>query len=532
MRDFAALYAALDQTTKTSEKLAALRGYFEAADPPDAAWGVYFLSGRRPKRAVRSTLLRAWACELAAVPQWLFDESYHTVGDLSETIALLLPAPEVSTREELPLSRWVEQRLLPLRSMEESAQRDVVLDAWRTLDADERFVWNKLLLGGFRVGVSARSVTKALAEVAGLDPSVIAHRLMGHWEPTGDFYRELIDPDGSSSEQSRPYPFCLAYALEEEPDSLGGVAQWQAEWKWDGIRAQLIRRRGETFLWTRGEELVTERYPEIADAATRLPEGTVLDAEILPWKEGRVLPFSQLQRRIGRKTIGAKLLREVPVCLLAYDLLEAEGNDLRAEPLEDRRRRLEGLIRPLEDPTLLLAELVEADSWQGLAARRAESRDRHVEGLMLKRRDSPYEVGRVRGSWWKWKIAPLTVDAVLIYAQAGHGKRANLFSDYTFGVWQEGELIPIAKAYSGLTDEEIRLVDRFIRRNTLERFGPVRTVKAELVFELGFEGIAPSTRHKSGIATRFPRMLRWRTDKRPKDADTLDRVKAMIPAHR
>ncbi len=528
MKAFADLYAALDETTRTTEKVEAMAQYFATASPADAARAVYFLSGRKPRQAVPSRRLREWARELADVPDWLFDECYDAVGDAAETIALLLPPAAAAS--DRPLAEWVEGRLLTLRELPEEEQKAAVLAAWTELDARQRFVWNKLITGEFRVGVSQLLVIRALAKVAGLDTDVIAHRLMGNWQPTQAFYAALVAPDATDAEVGRPYPFFLAHPIDAEPAALGPIAEWQAEWKWDGIRAQLVRRGGQSFVWSRGEELVTDRYPELKALADSLPDGTVFDGEILPWKDGQVLPFAELQRRIGRKTIGKKLLAEVPVVLMAYDLIEVGGVDLRERPLAERRERLEALAAVVGHPALVLSPRVQADTWEALAAERQSSRERRVEGMMLKRRESPYRVGRVRGDWWKWKIEPYTVDAVLIYAQPGHGKRSGLFTDYTFGLWDADKLVPFAKAYSGLTDAEIREVDAFVRRNTLEKFGPVRTVRPALVFELGFEGIQISTRHKSGIAVRFPRMLRWRTDKQPEEADTLERVKSFLAA--
>ena len=526
MKAFADLYAALDETTRTTDKVAAMARYFAAAPPADAAWAVYFLSGRKPRQAVPSKRLRLWARELAGLPEWLFDESYDHVGDVAETIALVLPPPAASS--DRPLADWVENHLLPLRTLPEDRQRADVLAAWQALDARQRFVWNKLITGEFRVGVSQLLVGRALAQVSGLPADTVAHRLMGSWEPTPLFFAGLVAPDAGDADASRPYPFFLAHPLEGEPHALGPVGEWQAEWKWDGIRAQVVRRGGRSFVWSRGEELVTDRYPELAALADALPDGTVLDGEILPWKDGAVLPFGELQKRIGRKTLTKKQREDVPAVLMAYDLVEEDGIDLRERPLSERRARLEALAEAVNHPALLLSPRLALDSWEALAAERRSSRARGVEGMMLKRRAAPYRVGRVRGDWWKWKVEPFAVDAVLIYAQPGHGKRSGLFTDYTFGVWDGGALVPFAKAYSGLTDEEIRKVDSFVRANTLEKFGPVRTVKPELVFELGFEGIQASSRHKSGVAVRFPRMLRWRTDKKPEDADTLDRVKALL----
>jgi DNA ligase-1 len=526
VRAFAELYAALDSTTKTNEKIEALSQYFSHAPAGDAAWAIHFLIGRRLKRLIESRKLWQWAIEEASIADWLFGECYDAVGDVAETIALLLPAPQASS--DRSLQYWVEERLIPLREWDEAAQKDSLVWAWREMDDSQRFVWNKLITGEFRVGVSQNLVTRALAVVSGVDASVIAHRLMGDWQPTADFVRQFLAKDTSDADISRPYPFCLAYPLEGPVEELGPVEQWQVEWKWDGIRSQLIRRQGRTFLWSRGEELMTGRFPEIENVAVLLGDGTVIDGEVLPWMDGAPLPFAQLQRRIGRKTLGAKILADVPVSLLAYDLMELDGVDEREQALEWRRERLAALIDRIGSPALILSPVVAAASWEEIGKIREEARSRGVEGFMLKRHGSGYRVGRKRGDWWKWKIAPFSVDAVLIYAQRGSGRRASLYTDYTFGVWDGDKLVPFAKAYSGLTDDEIRQVDSFVRLNTVERFGPVRVVKPELVFELAFEGIQKSTRHKSGIAVRFPRMARWRIDKKPGDADSLETIRSLL----
>ncbi len=531
MKAFAELFAALDETTKTNEKVRALTDYFSSVPPADAAWALHFLIGRRPKRLIETRKLVEWAIAEAGVPDWIFGESYHAVGDLAETIALLLPKAAEST--ELPLHYWVEERLLPLREWDDEHRRESLVSAWREMNEGQRFVWNKLITGGFRVGVSQSLVVRALANVSGLEGAVLSHRLMGDWQPTADFHTAILAKESEDADVSRPYPFFLAYPVEGEISALGDIREWQVEWKWDGIRSQLIRRKWRTFIWSRGEELVTERFPELETLGGLLPEGTAIDGEVLPWVDGLPLPFAQMQRRIGRKVLGAKILSEVPVVILAYDLLEFGGEDVRERPIEWRRARL-GEIVELVPSTgrIVLSPVVAADSWEHLTALRQEARDRRVEGFMLKRLGSPYRVGRKRGDWWKWKIQPFSVDAVLLYAQPGNGRRASLFTDYTFAVWDGDELVPFAKAYSGLTDEEIRKVDAFVRRNTLEKFGPVRHVKPELVFELAFEGIQKSPRHRSGIAVRFPRMARWRTDKKPEDADTLETIRALLPDRR
>ena len=528
MRAFTALYTALDETTRTSAKVSAMAEYFAASPAPDAAWAVSFLSGQRPKRLVPARLFRLWAATEAQVPAWLFSECYEAVGDLAETVALLVPAGPGS---EESLAYWVERRLLPLAELDEEGKHREMRRAWAELDRGQIFVWNKLITGAFRVGVSRRLVLRALERVTQIDRATLAHRLAGRWMPTPEAYRALFDRDVADADISRPYPFFLAHPLDGEPAALGARESWQAEWKWDGIRAQLIHRAGQVFLWSRGEELVTERFPEIAAAASRLADGTVLDGELLAWRGDRPLSFAALQRRIGRKKLGAKILAEVPAALVAYDLLELDGVDLRAAGLAERRARLAALVADLPAPgALKLSPVVEADSWTGLVELRERSRERLAEGLMLKRLSSPYGVGRRRGDWWKWKVDPYTADAVLLYAQRGSGRRASLYTDYTFGVWDGDQLVPFAKAYSGLDNEEILRVDRFVRRNSLERFGPVRRVRPRLVFELAFEGIQESSRHKSGVAVRFPRIHRWRQDKKPEEADTLETIKRLLGA--
>jgi len=535
MKLFTDLYVELDQTNKTKEKVEAMRYYFERAAPHDAAWALYFLSGRKPRQIVPSKFLREWALALSGIPEWLYEESRDTVGDGAETMALLLPS--TTAEDETPLHILVEDYLLPLRGQSAETQFEAVTSAWSRMNYSQRLVYNKLISGAFRVGVSQLLVVRALAQLSELPTDVIAHRLMGDWSPSAEFFNHLLNPELESDETpiARPYPFHLAHQIDVSPETLGDVSEWQAEWKWDGIRAQVIKRADEVFIWSRGEDLMTGRFPEIERAARELPNGTVLDGEILPWREGRVLPFLELQRRIGRKNLTPKILSEVPVILQCYDLLEIEGRDIRSVDFRTRREMLGALIDSLSadsKQTFKITEAVEATTWQELADKRDLSRSLGVEGFMLKHLASPYRVGRHRGDWWKWKIDPLTVDCVLIYAQKGSGKRSNLFTDYTFAVWRDDELVPFAKAYSGLTDAEIRKVDRFVRDNTIEKFGPVRAVKPKLVFELGFEAIQKSTRHKSGVAVRFPRILRWREDKLPRDADSLETIHQMLDAFR
>jgi DNA ligase-1 len=529
VKRFARLFTAIDETNRTNEKVGAMVEYFREADPADAAWAVYFLGGGRPKRLIAVRRLADWAMHEAGIPDWLFEESYHSVGDLAETISLLLPDTESDVDE--PLHEVIQTRVLALGKLPEERQRESVTRTWRQIGGVERFVFNKLITGAWRVGVSNQLVVRALARATGVDEGVIAHRMSGHWEPKASSFLALSAPETGDADISRPYPFYLAYPLESSLESLGLPGEWQAEWKWDGIRSQVIRRQGRTFIWTRGEELVTDRFPELAAAAEFLPDGTVLDGEIMPWKDGQPLPFAQLQRRIGRKSLGPKILAEVPVVQVVYDLLELDGRDVREQPLSWRREKILEVLERARAAQFVPSPIVELARWDDARAAYERSRERSAEGLMLKRRDAPYGVGRRKGGWWKWKVEPYSVDAVMIYAQPGSGRRASLHTDYTFAVWDDGKLVPFAKAYSGLTDAELRELDAWIRRNTVEKFGPVRHVKPEHVFELGFEGIQKSPRHKSGIAVRFPRILKWRSDKKVEDADTLATLRGLLADH-
>lgn len=528
MREFAQLFTQLDQTNKTNEKLAVLKDYLEKAADKDILWTLALFTGRRPRRPVNSTQLRHWASEAAGLPLWLFEESYHVVGDLSETIALLLPPPQ--QEQDQPLFYWINF-LQKLHTLAEPDKKSAILEAWDMMSSSERFVFNKLMSGSFRIGISQNLMVRAIAETLHMDPAIAAHRLMGEWDANTAHFAALFSEEVSQTENlSRPYPFYLAHALDDSPQALGNAEDWQAEWKWDGIRSQLVFRQGQLYLWSRGEELITDKYPELLDLAQKLPSDCVIDGELLPLKDGKVLPFASLQTRIGRKNVSKKLIQETPVGIYAYDLLEINGQDIRQQPLEQRREQLEQLIAQSQAPDLLsISPVVAFHHWETLEEAREKSRALMAEGLMLKRKSAAYGVGRKRGDWWKWKIDPLSIDGILIYAQKGSGRRADLYTDYTFAVWnEEKQLIPFAKAYSGLSDAEIRQVDHFVKRNTAEKFGPVRTVKPELVFEIAFEGIQKSKRHKSGVAIRFPRIARWRHDKKPDDANTLQDLQELL----
>jgi len=545
MKRFAALYAQLDETRATGAKVEAMRAYFAAAPAADAAWGLYFLGGQRLKRLIAPTQLRVWISEATGLSPTVVEECYAHVGDLAETLALLLDRADRPAPVERGLADWVAW-LQALRERAPDEQRAALLDVWAGLPLDQCFLFNKLLTGALRVGVSSGLAARALALHAGIDDSLIAQRLMGDWQPSAQAFEALLAPGSAEAHPSQPYPFCLASPVEDAPDEvwldglpsgLGAVDAYLAEWKWDGIRGQLIRRAGQSFLWSRGEALLNGRFPEIEAAAQSLPDGCVLDGEILAHDGAQVLPFAKLQTRIGRKTVGKKLLAEAPVAFVAYDLLEWQGEDWRARPLAERRTQLAAIVAACGQARLRLSQAVVAAGWAGLAEQRAEARERGVEGLMLKRLDSPYQTGRRRGAWWKWKLEAMSIDCVLVYAQAGHGRRANLYTDYTLAVWEgpqpgEGALLPVAKAYSGLTDAELTRMDDWIRKHTREKFGPVRSVVATAdvgqVFEIAFEGIQASTRHKAGIALRFPRIARWRTDKLSKQANTLAELKAFL----
>ncbi|RDK88366.1 ATP-dependent DNA ligase [Marinirhabdus gelatinilytica] len=551
MKEFAALIKTLDSTNKTNLKVAALAEYFNQASDDDKLWTIAILSHRRPKRPVNTTLLRLWATEISGIPSWLFEESYHIVGDLAETIALILPKTEntltaalegevrsvsqsvtqLNTQNEKSLSTYI-QEIITLRTLAEEEKKNYLQENWLAMSYFERFVFNKIITGGFRIGVSQKLMTRALSKSTGIDEDILAYKLMGDWTPEKTTYQKLILEENPEDYLSKPYPFYLAYAVEDNfKEELGDIGNWSFEHKWDGIRSQVIIRNDDVFVWSRGEELVTDKYPEFQRFLSKIPNGTVLDGEILPFGNNEIGNFNDLQTRIGRKNLTKKLLEKTPVILNAYDLLEWEGKDIRKRPFSERRKILDTLISECDcdEIGLYLSATMEFQNWEAAAKERKMAREKRSEGLMIKRKDSPYLVGRKKGDWWKWKTDPFTIDGVLTYAMRGHGRRANLYTDYTFGLWDKGELVTFAKAYSGLTDAEFRQVDAWIKKNTLERFGPVRSVTPHHVFEIAFEGIAESSRHKSGVATRFPRILRWRKDKPIEEANTLDDLRALIP---
>ena len=528
MKLFVELFRTLDSTNSTHLKVALLKNYFHSAHAEDKIWALALFSGRRPKRNIATSQLREWAAETADLPAWLFEECYHNVGDLGETIALLVENKNHTSL--LSLSQWFHI-IIDLNGKTESEKKAVILQAWHTLDKYEILVFNKLLMGSLRVGVSQTLVVRALSELTGISTAVITHRLMGNWDPAKLSFEQLIF-SGQEGEISTPYPFFLAQPIEDNGKGLSEVNDWFVEWKWDGIRAQVIKRKGELFIWSRGEELVTNKFPELHFLKEALGDGTVLDGELVcldtSASEIQTLPFGWLQKRISRKNVTKNVMESSPAGIILYDVLEFKGEDIRSKIHSERRKILENIFYGLSHKTVRLSPLVVSTSWEQLKTIQLKAREVKAEGLMIKRKNAAYQSGRKKGDWWKWKVDPMTADAVLVYAQKGHGKRAELFTDYTFAVWEQGKLLPFAKAYSGLTDKEITEIDRFIKANTLEKFGPVRTVKPELVFEIGFEGMQHSSRHKSGIAVRFPRILRWRKDKNAEDADTVTQLKKML----
>lgn len=527
MKEFATLIHRLDSTNKTTLKMDAVDQFLREAEETDKLWLLALFTGRRPRRQVSTSLLKTWVMEITGIPEWLFQECYASVGDLAETIALLLPEP--ASHRDRSLTAWMTE-ISDLSGRSDVDKKSFVLRAWNELPRQERFVFNKLLGGSFRVGLSSKGLINALAKHYDVDPNAVAHAILGEWTMESVSFDSLIRGEYAAVERSKPYPFCLAYGLEANPESLGTLSHWQVEYKWDGIRGQFIKRQGDVFIWSRGEELITAQFPELRDALAQWEGDFVLDGELLPYRNGEILNFATLQQRLNRKVVSKKLLEEVPAAVFAYDLLEWEGKDLRPLPLSERRDALEALFAHQPAPTdpLFLSQRIHVSEWQQLHELRDRARSINSEGLMLKSRNAPYHTGRKKGDWWKWKVDPLTIDAVLIYAQKGSGRRSGYYTDYTFAVRDGDTLVTIAKAYSGLTNKEIQEVSRFVSRNALEKFGPVRTVRPELVFEIAFEGISYSRRHKSGVALRFPRILRWRRDKKVDEIDRLEDVKKLI----
>lgn len=483
--------------------------------------GTIFLGGKRLKKMISSKVLLQWCCELTSLSMWLVEESYAAVGDTAEVISLLLPRKEKGEENLHSLSNWMKNYIKPLQGLPLETQKNQILNFWKTLSTKEIFILNKILTGSFRVGISTLLTLKGLSQAIHVSREILSQRLMGIWEPQAVFFASLKSQE-DEEKYLNPYPFYLAYALEADLKTLGPSSDWVAEWKWDGIRAQAVIRNNTSALWSRGNELISEQFPELLEAFKTIPNGIVLNGEIVAYREDSPLPFGELQKRLGRKNVSKTNIEKHPVIFIIYDILEYEGKDIRTIPLADRRAIFTQL--DFHSSKILISSELTCNDWEEILQLRLQSREKAKEGIMLKKRDSVYGVGRQKGYWWKYKVDAMTLDAVLLYAQAGSGRRANLFTDYTFGVWKNQELIPITKAYSGLDQKEIKELDTWIRKNTEEKFGPVRKVKAFQVFEIAFEGIQFSKRHKSGVALRFPRIARWRKDKPYEECDTLETI--------
>lgn len=526
MKQFAVLFEKVENTNSTNKKVEAIVDYFREASDSDKVWTIAIFSHKRPKRGITTTQLREWAAEYAAIPLWLFEETYHIVGDLAETITKVIPKEQDSS-DNNSLTDWIEV-IKTLKLKEDIVKKEIIIKSWKSLNDTERFLFNKLLTGGFRMGVSQKTIAKALSIYLEMEPSTVAHRLMGNWDPSSITFHDLLLSDDSTQHLSKPYPFYLAHAVDKEIEELGPEEEWMAEYKWDGIRGQLIKRKDKIFLWSRGEELINTQFPEF-EVLSNYERDFVIDGEILVHKGHRLGSFNDLQKRLGRKKVSKKMLADLPASIKIYDIMELDGKDIRKQAQHERRKHLEELYASLNDNyPISLSEVISFNNWEQLKLLRNVAREKDAEGLMIKSKSGVYKTGRKTGDWYKWKLDPMTIDAVMLYAQRGHGRRANMYTDFTFAVTDGDKLVPFAKAYSGLTDAEFSEVTKFVKKNTIERFGPVSSVKAELVFEVAFEGIAESTRHKSGVALRFPRILRWRRDKKVSDIGTLEELKSML----
>ena len=521
MKAFSLMYRRLESTTSTLKRTAIIADFFRQASDKDKLWTIALFTHKRPRRTITTSYLRLWAAELANIPNWLFEDTYHIVGDLAETIAKIIPPPTYTSDNSL--SYWVEM-LIALKDKEEADKKEAILEAWKILDTDSRFLFNKLITGGFRIGVAQRTIVKALSAVLDQEENVIAHKLMGNWSPLAISYEELLLSDDPTADSSKPYPFYLASPLDSPLDKLGSAGEWYAEYKWDGMRGQLIKRDKNVFLWSRGEELIIDQFPEFI-TLRNVESDFVIDGEILVFRDNQIKGFDHIQKRIGRKKVSKKILESHPAIMMAYDIMELNNNDIRELSQANRRIKLESLIDQNDFSNLIkISPLISFNDWSALGQIRNLAREKNAEGLMLKSKLGPYKTGRKRGDWYKWKVDPMTFDGVLLYAQRGHGRRANLYSDFTFAVKDGDNLVPITKSYIGLTDNELTQISQFVRKNTIERFGPVSSVTPKLVFEVGFEGISKSNRRKVGISLRSPRILRWRHDKSVNEIDSLSDI--------
>jgi DNA ligase-1 len=552
---FPLLYCALDEAKSTSVKISLLVRFLAESPRKEAQWGLFLLSGGKVRRVITTTQLRKLAASLSDIPDWLFEESYQLVGDLAETVSLLLPNSGITVTGENALTsqssshfsyvyEWGMQLSHLADCPDEDRKLSEITSLLAPLSTRERLVFGKLLTGGLRIGVSKATVIKAIALHYHLDEGTVAYLLVGKNRIEDFDLSTILNAQAHGRSNSlAPYPFALAHPIplatgrdenvgKPSWEELGTPSTWIAEWKWDGIRAQIVVRENGIAIWSRGEEVVSETFPELCELKHILPHDTVIDGEIIAFdaEQLRPAPFARLQQRLNRKKVSKNLLTTVPITFIPYDVLELRGEDLRSHATSERRRILAEMLHSGEvfNSRILQNQPLEWRTWEELEELHSSSRDIPAEGLMLKRADASYPEGRKRGNWWKWKVAPFTVDGVLVYAQKGHGRRANLYSDYTFAVWAGDTLLPFAKAYSGLTDVEMKEVHDYITKNTKERFGPVRTVIPKIVCEIAFEGLSLSTRHKSGVAVRFPRISRLRLDKKVEDADTIETLKGLL----
>ncbi|MBT5377938.1 MAG: ATP-dependent DNA ligase [Opitutae bacterium] len=527
MNHFTQLFQSVDSVSGTNQRIRYLREYFEESKPEDSIWACWFLDGNRVKNLIRLKDLKILVADVCSLPLWLVEDSHEVVGDLAETLSLLLKS-FAKGKEPIPLSTVVEKFILPLSSMNVEEKCRTIKDAWARLRPEDLLPYHKLMMGAFRMGISNGNLCRALGDINNVPPAIIAQRMMGKWQPGDRTLQNIIVSATTEEDLNAPVPFCLASPLMAKVNTLGDNAEWQIEWKWDGIRAQLIKSHSGTLIWSRGGESVGGAFPEILEAAKLLPKGVCLDGEILAWNQNGLMPFHDLQRRLGRKSPGVQIQRTVPTRFIAYDIIRFAGEDLRNKVLVKRRHLLEQLVTSLPSQYPIgISRPVEAGNWEEYQILRDESREKGVEGFMLKHIESRYNPGRKKGGWYKWKIAPLEADMVLVGAQMGHGRRANIFSDYSLAVWHKDELVVVAKAYSGLTDNEILKVDKQIRKTIIGKFGPVRSVKPMIVFQVAFEGVQRSRRRKTGVGLRFPRIQRWRQDKLPEEAGHLDEIMAL-----
>ena len=537
MRNFATLFKELDETAQADLKIEALINYFKKVPPEDLAWTVSLLLGRKIKQVISVKRLRKWSVELTQIPDWLLAECLNNVGDLAETISLILPFEGNS--ENIPLHVWIEQCIFPLKDQQEEIQKEKIVSFWHQLNSVERFLFNKLVTGSFHVDIPPKLIIKALSSFCSLNEKYISQRLIGNWVPTAGFFNFLCTSNVSDTMANIPYPFNPVVQLDLKVEDLGNINQWLFEWKWNGIRSQIIKRENKVFIWSHDEDLLNDSFPELYELGSILPDGTVIEGIIIPIRDNILLPSAELKKRIAKRYPVKKILSDIPVSFVAFDLLEFDKEDIRNKSLNQRRNLLKEILNDITDKRIILSGVVECNSWKDLKIARSEAGKKSVDGLMLKRLYSPYSIGSetivsamqsgiLTTNWYKWKNDPLTINAILLYARLEQGSTSPLFKEYTFALWHDGKLIPFAKTSSGLTDEEIIQVDSFIRKNTLGKFGPVRTVKPELVFKLEFDGIQKSSRNKSGIVVLSPHITRWHHYKKIEEAGSLNSLTILL----